>query len=209
MTKCLRYFLFSLVLVGACGQIVAQAGCFDIAASTKSHATSKNKASNAPAASGALSDLGKLIDARLAVMQDVAQFKWNSHAQIEDPVREQKLLDSVKSQSEAMGLSSAWTLHFFREQIEAAKLVQYQLFAQWKKEHQGTFANTVDLGATIRPQLDALTPQLLQAISKSWPQLVEGNGVTEGIGKLKISSTSPCAVQLAILPLIDGSAQTQ
>jgi chorismate mutase len=208
MTKWLRYFLFGLVLVSTCRQVVAQAGCFDVVAPTKSHAT-KKAASNAAAGSGALSDLGKLIDARLAVMQDVARYKWNSHAQIEDPVREQKLLDSVKSQSETMGLPSAWTLHFFREQMEAAKLVQYQLFAQWRKEHQGTFANTVDLGATIRPQLDALTPRLLQAISKSWSRIVEGDGVADGIGKLKMSSTSPCAAQLAILPLIDSSAQAQ
>jgi chorismate mutase len=103
MTKWLRYFLFCLILVGVSRQLMAQSGCFDVVASTKSHAANKTKASNAIAASGALSDLGNLIDSRLAVMQDVARYRWNSHVQIEDPDRGQKVLDSFKSQSEAIG----------------------------------------------------------------------------------------------------------
>jgi chorismate mutase len=200
MKKWLRYFLFVLLLTDVCRQGVAQVKC-DFPGKKQSH--------RSVAAQGDLENLGRLMDARLAVMQDVARYKWNMHAQIEDPVREQKLLDSVRSQSEGMGLPSEWTLHFFREQIEAAKLVQYQLFAQWRKEHQGAFADAPDLSATIRPQLDALTPQLLQAISKSWPKLVAGDGVIDSIGDLKASRISTCAAQLAILPFVDGSIQAQ
>ncbi|MET0290781.1 MAG: transporter substrate-binding domain-containing protein, partial [Steroidobacteraceae bacterium] len=44
-----------------------------------------------------------LIDARLAVMSDVARAKWNSGAPIEDTARETELLSALVRQGEALG----------------------------------------------------------------------------------------------------------
>jgi hypothetical protein len=49
----------------------------------------------------------------------------------------------------------------------------------------------------------------LQAISKSWPQLVAGDNVMQNIGILNMSHTNACAAQLALLPLVDHSIQAQ
>ena len=81
-----------------------------------------------PSATDTGQELSKLIGARLSIMQEVAKYKWNNNAPIEDPDREQKLLDSVGKQAQAAGLQLQWAQHFFRLQIEAAKLAQYQLF---------------------------------------------------------------------------------
>jgi len=190
--------------------LMAQGSCLDTASSAVvSNAPNGVRSHNSTAQPASLAELGRLIDARLSVMQDVARYKWNNHSAIEAPDREQKLLDSVKTQAEQLGLPPEWAQHFFREQMEAAKLIQYQLFAQWRKEHQGTFTDVPDLAASIRPKLDTLTPQLLQAISKSWPQLVAGDNVMQNIGILNMSHTNACAAQLALLPLVDHSIQAQ
>jgi chorismate mutase len=50
-----------------------------------------------PPATDTGQELSKLIGARLAIMQEVAKYKWNNNAPIEDSEREQKLLDSAAS----------------------------------------------------------------------------------------------------------------
>ena len=112
-----------------------------------------------------------LVAERLSLMTDVAKTKWNSGSEIEDPIREQQLLNDVGVKAQPLGVPTEWAQHFFRFQIEAAKQVQYCLFAQWATQHQGSFSEVQDLRTGIRPKLDRLTAELLQELAKQWPEL--------------------------------------
>lgn len=150
--------------------------------------------------------LGHLMEARLAIMTDVAKYKWNTHGSIEDPAREQVILDGLKPKAEALGLPPQWVQHFFRDQIEAGKLIQYQLFATWTKQHASAFSQVPDLKTEIRPQIDALTTELLNSLAKNWTAIHAGSLRAAELGKL---SPNACAEGLAALPLFDSSAISQ
>ena len=138
-----------------------------------------------------------LIKERLSVMTDVARSKWNNGSAIEDPVREQQLLADVGVKAQTLGISAEWAQHFFRLQIEAAKEVQYCLFAQWTAAGQKPFPAVQDLRTVIRPRLDRLTVQLLQELSRQWPELLS----------VASPEKNEIATRLALLPLSDGSLQ--
>ncbi|WP_416186541.1 gamma subclass chorismate mutase AroQ [Herbaspirillum sp. RTI4] len=147
-----------------------------------------------------LAPLERLMNARLALMTDVARDKWNTRGAIEDVPREQIIIDGLKMQAQALGVPAAWAEHFFRAQIETAKLIQRDLFAHWEKTGAGRFADAPDLAKVIRPRLDALTPQLLNALAAAWPALADP---TQGA---RIAAAMQKLPAMAASPLIDGSA---
>jgi chorismate mutase-like protein len=141
--------------------------------------------------------LARLIDERLSLMPDVARYKWNHKQAIEDLPRERALIDSVRGQAAVRGLSPERVAVFFSAQIEASKVVQRELFARWESQGQGAFDSVRDLGADIRPRLDALNPQLLDTL-----KAVEGPVTREVLGTMPASAISPAAVDVALAPLL-------
>jgi chorismate mutase-like protein len=154
-----------------------------------------------------VSRLTSLIEERLTVMIDVARAKWNTGSAIEDPLREQQLLADVAAQAQKEGIPTGWAQHFFRLQIEAAKEVQYCLFAQWAARKQSTFQQVPDLKSDLRPKLDRLTADLLAVLARQWPDLQTLSST--GSGKPFKQSGGAAAIHLALLPLWDGSLQAQ
>lgn len=142
------------LLLGACGELPA------------SHATKET----------ALDPLLRLIGERLALAPAVARNKWNSGAAIDDLPREKRILAHVAGEATAYGLSPAESERFFAAQIEASKLIQRRLHAEWRAGGQGPFAEVADLGKDIRPQLDRLTPRLLAALAAARPLLAGPDG---------------------------------
>ncbi len=118
---------------------------------------------------GQIDQLLTLIDERLAVAPMVAKAKWNSGGAINDPPREQLVLDAVTAQAE--GLDAAFVRRFFQAQFEASKALQLGLHAQWRQQGVRSFADAPDLGRDVRPVLDKLTPQLIAALGKIQPLL--------------------------------------
>lgn len=122
-------------------------------------------------------DVGKidrilaLIGQRLGYMDDVARNKWNSGAPIEDLPREREIIDSLGKQAAGYGLDAGIARDFFRAQIEASKFIQRTRFAEWRAQHQPPFKNFPDLRDKIRPALDALTPELMNALAAALPEL--------------------------------------
>ncbi len=112
-----------------------------------------------------------LMQQRLVLAQDVAMYKWNARAAIDDPVREQQILDALMQQAPQYGLEQRRVYDFFTAQIVAGKMIQSALFAEWKSKSQLPFDNPPDLKTTIRPALDKLTPQLLTALAAAQPVL--------------------------------------
>jgi len=112
-----------------------------------------------------------LIDQRLAVAPMVAKAKWNSGGAINDPPREQLILDAVTA--EAKGLDAVLVRRFFQAQFDASKALQLGLHAQWRRQGAGRFDDAPDLGRDVRPVLDKLTPQLIAALGKIEPLLTQ------------------------------------
>jgi chorismate mutase-like protein len=154
--------------------------------------------------------LCQLMAERLSIMQDVARYKWNQRAAIDDPARERQIIDGLKRDAETVGVSARWAELFFRAQIEAAKLIQRDLFARWEREGQGTFADAPDLVSITRPKLDALTPQLLRELAMAWPALTDPGQQRRIAATVQRVKWDPAdharAAALAAAPLTDGSA---
>lgn len=120
----------------------------------------------APSDAAPLDHLLTLIAERLAVAPDVARAKWNSHAAIEDLPREQQVIDAVGDSAARYGVPRAEAEWFFRAQIEASKIVQRTMTGQFAEQRRPPFPTVVSLD-TIRPTLDRLTPEMLEALGSA------------------------------------------
>lgn len=141
--------------------------------------------------------LAGLVDERLALMPDVARYKWNHGQPIEDLPREQALLDAVRGQALQHGVAPERAVAFFAAQIEASKVLQRELFERWRGAGLGPFESVRDLATEIRPRLDALNPRLLTALAT-----LEGVTVRENFGVPAATAVSPAAVEVALAPLV-------
>jgi chorismate mutase-like protein len=140
--------------------------------------------------------LAALIDERLAIVTEVARAKWNTQAAIEDPVREQALLQSLRERAIALHVPAATVDRFFGAQIEAAKLLQRELFARWQRQRQGQFAGAADLAQEIRPEIDRVTSRMLEQLA-----LFPGSNSRKLPAASTLSLVSPAAVKAARAPL--------
>ncbi len=118
-----------------------------------------------------LQRLIRLIDERLGVAPLVAQSKWNSGAPIDDPARERSILQDVAQRAALAGLEPGLAAAFFQAQFDAGKLLQRRLHAQWRAQGLAPFADVPDLGRSVRPVLDRLTPQLIATLAALQPLL--------------------------------------
>ena len=119
--------------------------------------------------------LGAIRD-RLAVMHDVARWKWARNVAIEDPGREASLLLDVAERGVPLGLDRDLTRSFFRGQIEAAKAIQRYDFRRWEASGRGPEGDPPDLVGVLRPRIDALNRDLLAALAGAGPRLLDGYG---------------------------------
>ena len=151
-----------------------------------------------------IESLRSLIDARLMLAPDVAQYKWNHHAPIEDLPREAQIIATLGHQAGALGVPQAWAEAFFRAQIEASKIAQNELFQGWDVFKHGEFPDAPDLAAVTRPKLDKITDQLMHALSETWPVLSDPkrrDDVLRAMHPMQADDLSAKAVAEAISPL--------
>ena len=151
-----------------------------------------------------IESLRTLIDARLLLAPDVAQFKWNHHLPIEDLPREAQVIAALGHQASELGVPQPWAEAFFRAQIEASKTAQDELFQGWDGFKRGPFPDAPDLVAVTRPKLDKLTDQLLHALAENWPVLSDPkrrDDVLRAMRPMQAEDISTKAVAQAIAPL--------
>lgn len=117
-----------------------------------------------PAPAGPFDALVGVAYDRLATADTVAASKWSSHGAVEDPAREQAVLDAAATGAARRGLDPAVVAAVFRDQIQASKVVQYGLLEDWTAEPAHAPGAAPDL-ASIRPVLDGVTPRLLDALA--------------------------------------------
>lgn len=148
--------------------------------------------------------LRALIDARLQLATDVAQFKWNHHLPIEDLPREAQVIAALGHRAGDLGVPQPWAEAFFRAQIDASKTAQNELFQGWDVFKHGQFPDAPDLATVTRPKLDGLTEQLLRALAENWPVLSDPkrrDDVLRAMRPMQAEELSTKAVAEAIAPL--------
>jgi chorismate mutase len=112
------------------------------------------------------------MEQRLALMHDVARWKWNAGVPVTDAQRERELLQSVVERGRGKGLDPDLVRPFFAAQMEAARHVQQADFDRWKANKQGPFADTTSL-AVLRQRIDDLNRELIDALAELCPSLSE------------------------------------
>jgi chorismate mutase len=116
---------------------------------------------SASAATRSLWSLTDLAAQRVQLADKVAAAKYGTPSPIDDPVRDQQILDDVAAKSGPLGLDPAATVAFFRDQIEANKVVQRGLYARWEAHPDEVPTSRPDLATEVRPALDRLNASLL------------------------------------------------
>ena len=101
---------------------------------------------------------------RILLSDEVAAAKFGTGRPIDDPAREQQVLDQVTTLSTGMGLDPATGTRFFRDQIDAGKIVQHGLYALWTTHPKLRPADRPDLTTEVRPQLDKITAEVLEQL---------------------------------------------
>jgi chorismate mutase len=102
---------------------------------------------------------------RLIVAEQVALAKWDSGAAVEDAPREAQVIMAAVKVGETKGLDRTSVSNFFKGQIEANKIVQYSLLADWRRTSGAPAHAPVNLVKTIRPELDQIQTGLVAELA--------------------------------------------
>ena len=102
---------------------------------------------------------------RLLIAQQVALAKWDSGAAVEDPPREAQVITGAVRDGVSRGLDPTSVSNFFKAQIEANKVIQYSLLADWRRAGRAPPQAPIDLVATIRPELDQVQAALIAELA--------------------------------------------
>lgn len=148
-----RVFLLSVV-VGT-----ASAGLSSIAITT--------------AHSNPLDALTALVDAaaqRLQTADLVAAAKYVAGNPIEDPKREQQIINTVVEEANASHIDPQYIATIFRDQIDATTSVEYTRVAQWKLNPESAPTVAPDL-ADLRKTIDGLNRLMMNEIIAQWETL--------------------------------------
>ncbi|PPS71329.1 MULTISPECIES: chorismate mutase [Streptomyces] len=119
------------------------------------------------AAAVSLSPLHSVVDLaaeRLATADLVAAAKWGTDSPIDDPAREQQVLDNVAAQAQQLGADPDEIRVIFRDQIEANKVVQRGLFQRWT-DHPGQAPTTKPDLNVVRQKINQVTSALVEALA--------------------------------------------
>ena len=114
-----------------------------------------------------------LVDAaaqRLLTADAVAASKWTTGAAIEDPAREQQVIEAVTAAADDRGVDSGYVARAFRNQIDATVAVQYDLFSDWKLDPAVAPTTAPDLSYS-RAAIDALNRTMVSEIAGQWNSL--------------------------------------
>jgi chorismate mutase len=117
---------------------------------------------------GAIDRLQPLVETsarRLLIGEQVALAKWDNGATVEDPPREAQVIMAAVRDGDARGLDPTSVSNFFKAQIEANKVIQYSLLADWRRSGRAPVHAPIDLVATIRPELDRVQTALIAELA--------------------------------------------
>jgi chorismate mutase len=102
---------------------------------------------------------------RLVIAEQVALAKWDSGGPVEDTLREAKVIADAVKDGESRDLNPISISDFFKAQIEANKIIQYSLLADWRRAGKALGHAPINLVGTIRPELDQLQTALIAELA--------------------------------------------
>jgi chorismate mutase-like protein len=108
-----------------------------------------------------LDALVRIAARRLVLGVDVAAAKFLSGQRIDDHVREQEILESMAGRLKRDAPRHALGMEFFRDQIEANKVIQRGLHRYWGEHPEEFPARHRHLTSELRPQLDIANRNML------------------------------------------------
>jgi len=129
---------------------------------TATPSTSPLPAAAMPTTTGRLVEL---LGRRLEIGVEVARTKWNTKAPIEDLAREATALDAIARAATDAGVDPDTARRLLQAQIDAGKIVQRSLHETWTAEGRPPFDAVADLTTQLRPQLDAVTAELVAVLA--------------------------------------------
>jgi chorismate mutase-like protein len=115
----------------------------------------------------------ELMKQRLELSVDVARYKFSHKLPIADAKREERLLTKLLDAAEEDGLDKNMVREFFTAQFAASRKLQQELHGRWNKDDKVSFTDVPDLKTTLRPKMDRITMELLQAFARAQPFLRE------------------------------------
>jgi chorismate mutase len=119
------------------------------------------------------SPLLPLVDAaarRLQTADPVAANKFRTGGRIEDPQREQQVIDVTTAEAGSLHIDPDYVRAVFRDQVDATVAVEHGLFSQWKLDPATAPVSAPDLVAS-RATIDALNHTMVNEIAGQWPTL--------------------------------------
>jgi serine protease Do len=115
-----------------------------------------------------------LMKRRLELSADAARFKFANKVPITDSKREERLLAKLLKAAEEKGLDQNLVREFFKAQFAASRTLQEDLHARWAKSDNALPTTDIpDLKSTLRPKMDQISEDLLQALAQAQPHLRE------------------------------------
>lgn len=104
-----------------------------------------------------------LLAERLALMKDVAAWKWAHDRSIEDFQREEIVIASAVDEGLRYGFRIEATEQLFIAQIRAAKAIQHHWFSRWRQGQKAP--PPVDLNSILRPRLLTLGSNIMSSLA--------------------------------------------
>ena len=119
------------------------------------------------------SPLLPLVDAaaqRLQTADPVAAYKYRTGGAVDDPKREQQVIDAVTAAATANRIDAGYVGNIFRNQMDATSSIEYTRFAQWKIDPAAVPAAAPDLSET-RATIDRLNQTMVREMATHWDDL--------------------------------------
>ena len=130
-----------------------------------------------PSQADSPSPLLGLVDAaaqRLQTADPVAAVKYKTGGSVDDPRREQQVIDKVTAAAAAKRIDSGYVEEIFRNQIDATDAIEHARFADWKLDPLAAPATAPDLSAS-RAAIDQLNQTIVNEIAAQWDPLHSPN----------------------------------
>ncbi|MES9559618.1 MULTISPECIES: chorismate mutase [unclassified Streptomyces] len=112
--------------------------------------------------------VAELSARRIATGDLVAAAKWGTGEPVDDPAREERVLDSASERARKLGADPRLTRLVFRDQIEANKKVQRGLHRLWRDHPAEAPTDRPDLDE-VREEIDHLDQALVRAVADAAP----------------------------------------
>ena len=111
-------------------------------------------------------ELASLAEQRLELAPQVAWTKYSRDIPVYDAARETSALQSAMAQGQQRGVAPETTRRFFAAEMEASRRIQWEWIHAWRKGRAEPFGTVRDLHGDLRPRMDAIGAEQIDALAR-------------------------------------------